>query len=429
VPTPVSPPRPPSATVYASFSARLRVVLFYLALLVLPVSLCIWTGAYLHRVQLHGLWFESDAQIARTGLGLLRLEMDRATTQLMESATLDPAPDTANPAVRGALAGDTVLALEPGASGLDAALYVPTEEGGIRRGRREVSEPVLTVLEGSIGYEAVIYLRGRRRAATDAGLGPDSLTNAVRRRLAVLTEGVPLTLRDRRGALVPMATSGQGTLPNVVIMTAPSRPRRSSLARPFALAAGSLAFLLLGLRLFTLGRLGGQFTTRESVWVERALTLVPLFIALTSLVLVVDRYHEDVDRDAVEDLSRGLVVARTMDPSAPAAQVRSVTGYHASVLADGELQASTLPASWIRAELPSRLGPPGPGVQSGRMEQEGISIAWAAESRADGTTLALTRFQDPTELRAFTMRIVGLGFVLILLVLLYPAASEAVARP
>ena len=124
--------------------------MLYLGLVVLPVSLAIWTAAYLHRIELRDVWFRADARMGRI------------------------------PGVRAAQRGDTVLALEPGTRDLEAVLYLPVGGGRIRTSRAGVGTPALQILEGNAGYEGAVYLGGVRRASSDPDFGPggsQALTN------------------------------------------------------------------------------------------------------------------------------------------------------------------------------------------------------------------------------------------------------------
>ena len=126
--------------------------MIYLGMVVLPVGLAIWTAAYLHRLELQGVWFEADARLARTAIQLVEREMEAAGPALALGA--GPVGEAvASPwAARAASAGGTVVILEPGVRDLFVALYMPGDSGGVSMARAGVGLPVTRAMAGVAGY-------------------------------------------------------------------------------------------------------------------------------------------------------------------------------------------------------------------------------------------------------------------------------------
>ena len=72
---------------------------------------------------------ESAAHVARLALGTLDQDLGAAVDSLLGAADLLPNPDTTIEAVRRAMAGDTVSALDPTASGVELMVLFPDDEG------------------------------------------------------------------------------------------------------------------------------------------------------------------------------------------------------------------------------------------------------------------------------------------------------------
>jgi len=405
-------------------------VALYVGLVVFPVVLSITTAAYLQGVELQLLSFEHDGRMARTGLALLQQEM-QTSTRLLSESNMDVIPsDSVHPGVAAALAGDTVLALERGELGLDAALYLMDADGAVRSARRSASEPVLRTLEARAGYEAVFYLRGVRAAATDPNLGPETLSAGLMAQLQVLDGGVAVGLPGGRGALVPLRTAPGSTSGNVAMLAMPTSPRPASLTGVFALLAGAVAVGLIFLRIGTLGGYRKPVTGTQRLSTEFLVTSVPLVLAMIALVLVVIRFRADLASEGATLLTRELAVATSLGPGTPVSQIQRVTTFDATRLAGSSTYpaSSTLPPGPALSRISSGLVTPGHRVVSGRIPVAGNDVVYAAVEEDDGSILVLSEPEHMDELRGFTARMGALGILLLLLLMLYPQASSRALR-
>jgi hypothetical protein len=393
-------------------------------MVVLPVGLAVWTGAYLHRIELQGVWFEADARLARTAIRLVEWEMAEARPALEQG--LGPWEDGPQSefARRAASVGGTVLLLEPGDEALEAALFTRGPGGELLTARADVGGPVTQTMAQAAGYEVALYLDGSREAVTDPGFGPEHLDQGTTRRARILLFGVPLRLADgRQAALVPRAAPRQGDT-HLIALTAPASPRRRPLTRPFALLALGLIGGLLLLRTATWNGPLEPKTAAGKRWVDRALGVVPVAIAMAAILNVAARFNDDVTRYTEDTLARELAIARTLGPEAPAASIRRVTGYHATRLVTGEVVASTLPPGPLRDRVRDLEIPENGGAVTGRIGVGETTLAFAAGQTETGTTLVLSHRPDESAIREFTYRLGGLGLLLLVLVLLFPAYEK-----
>jgi hypothetical protein len=320
--------------------------------------------------------------------------------------------------------GGTVLLLEPGDGDLNVALFTRGAEGDPLSARAGVGGPVTRTMAQVAGYEVALYLDGNRQAVTDSSFGPELLDQGTTRRVRILLDGVPLRLEDgRQAALVPRAAPRQGDT-HLIALTAPASPRRRPLTRPFALLALGLMGGLLILRTATWGGPLEPRTAGGKRWVDRALGVVPVVIAMAAILNVAARFNDDVTRYTEDTLARELAIAGTLGPEAPAASIRRVTGYHATRLVGGEVVASTLPPGPLRDRVRDLEIPAGGGTVTGRLGMGEITFAFAAGPTESGTTLVLSHRPDGSTVRGFTYRLGGLGLLLLVLVLLFPAYEQ-----
>jgi hypothetical protein len=110
---------------------------------------------------------ESAAHVARLALGTLDQDLGAAVDSLLGAGDLLPNPDTTIEAVRRAMAGDTVSALDPTVSGVELMVLFPDDEGqlGFANG---MLVPGAAVLVGRVARARVgLYLHGELWSATD----------------------------------------------------------------------------------------------------------------------------------------------------------------------------------------------------------------------------------------------------------------------
>lgn len=393
-------------------------------MVVLPVGLAVWTGAYLHRIELQGVWFEADARLARTAIRLVEWEMTSALPALELGLGPGEGGTESEFARRAASVGGTVLLLEPGETDLEVALYSRGPGGGVLTARTGVGEAVTRTMGQFAGYELALYLDGIRKAVSEPSFGPERLDQGTTRRVRILLDGVSLRLEDgRQAALVPRAAPRQGDT-HLIALTAPNSPRRRPLTRPFALLALGLMAGLLVLRTATWNGPLKPRTARGSRWVDRALGVVPVAIAMAAILNVAARFNDDVTRYTEDTLARELGIAMTLGPGADPTTIRRVTGYHATRLIAGEVVSSTIPAGPLRDRVRDLEIPTSGGTVRGRLGVGESILAFAAGNTEEGVTLVLSHRPDDSAVRAFTLRLAGLGLLLLVLVLLFPAYEK-----
>ena len=109
----------------------------------------------------------SATRIARLALGTLEQDLGAALDSLLGSADPLPSPDTTIEAVRLAMAGDTVSALDPTASGVELMVLFPDAEGLLRFANGMLA-PGAAVLVGRVARARVgLYVNGELWSATD----------------------------------------------------------------------------------------------------------------------------------------------------------------------------------------------------------------------------------------------------------------------
>ncbi len=400
--------------------------MIYLGMVVLPVGLAIWTAAYLHRLELQGVWFEADARLARTAIELVEREMEAAGPALARGAGPAGEVGTSSWAAQAASAGGTVVILEPGIRDLFVALYMPGDSGGVSMARAGVGLPVARTMASVAGYELALYLDGTRQAVTDLSFGPETLDPGVTRRVRVLMDGIPFRLEDgRRAAMVPRTAPLAGDT-HLMALAAPASPRRRPLTGPFALLALVLMGGMLTLRVVTwMGPLVPRSRWGRR-WADRALGVVPVMVAMAAILNVAARYRDDVERYTEDTLARELALAETLGPAVEASILGEVTGYQATRMKGGRVASSTVPDGPILQGVRTLVGPPQGRTVTGRLDVQERPVAFAARRGEGDEILVLTHEPNAAAVRAFTLRLGGLGLLLLVLVLLFPTYEPTI---
>jgi len=280
----------------------------------------------------------SAAHIARVALGTLERDLGAAVDSLLGSADALPNPDTTITAIRAAMAGDTVSALEPTASGVEVMVLFPDAQGLIRCANG-VLVPGAATLVGRITEARVgLYLNGRLWNATD----PPPSVDVIDRETLLAASRTPGGAMSEAGSVVAMD-------PRRGLPTAISAPvqadNQGEQAIPLAirLVIGMLLlFSALAAWILFAKRSGSERDLAPSRAALALLACVPLFTLLGLLVHVQRTFDVAAREHVSRDLAQTLTVIGTLGIEGSPSGARALSGFHAVRIQEGVVTASTL---------------------------------------------------------------------------------------
>ena len=263
-----------------------------------------------------------------------------------------------------------------------------------------------TMVGRSTGYRTALYLEGRRWTGTDPLAGPERLPEQVAGQVGP-GEGTPVGENPAQGVFLARNVG-------------PSPPRLVALAAPRTAAGPLLApavLLVMGL-LLLFGALTGwiQLARRDRHEGGLALggvvapALVPALATLVFFIHADRSFQESANRMAARDLGRGLAVASAAGVAGNPGDVRSLTGFHATRVRDGRVEASSLRGELAAvAALPA---PPPSFTSSGAVLTAHGPSAYVA-LRLDGETfLVATNLLPENRVAALRKGLFLLGLIL-----------------
>ncbi|MEE2898230.1 MAG: hypothetical protein VX815_07150 [Gemmatimonadota bacterium] len=352
-----------------------RPFLAFVALTVVPCGLASWPAARSADQAQSELAYETTASIARLTLGTLDQDLGAAVDSLLASAELLPNPDTTVAAIRLALAGDTVSALDPTASGVEVMVLFPDTSPGALRFAQGMLQPGAAMLVGRIARARVgLYLNGQPWSVSD----PPPSAASIDRATLVAASGAPGGVRSDAGTVVAMDPRA-GLQAAIVALVEPEAAVEHAVPLGVRLVIGLLllfsavaAWILLTR---TRGSAGNGSEPREP---ERAratsraalvlLACVPLLTFL-GLLVHIERTFADAARDATtRDVSRAVAVIGTLGLAGSPTAVHALSGLHAARIQGGVVTSSTLSDGY--AGLEAVPAPPPSFTTSGVVETE-----------------------------------------------------------
>jgi hypothetical protein len=325
----------------------------------------------------------ADALVARMVLATVEADLDLLAQDLATGALPYPEPDPDLPAVRRALAGDTAVAAYWGAEGAelevvfaDGAESAPAEVTILRSiGRLEPHSA--SQVARATGYRAAVYLDGRLWGDAPSLEAPPALDEAS------LAAG-----SGPEGTILPVSPAG-------VLLSRPSQAgestRLAALVSPGRAAPPAVEFrvaVVLGLLILfsTLAAwiqlAAPQGRPRRQAWTVVALALVPALTSAQFLVHISRGFEATATQALARDLTRGLAVARVRHSASSMADLRELTGFHATLVQRGGIEETTFESNPMEIEdLPS---PPRGFTTSGAVETpEGPSLYVAVRTEPD----------------------------------------------
>jgi hypothetical protein len=363
----------------------------FLAVVLLPsgIAMAVVGGATASaEAKLH---HSSAARVARLALGALDQELGRTVDSLLTSAVPLPAPDTTVPAVRRALGGDTVMALDPTASGIDVLVLFqdPVQPGTLRFAQSSRVPRVDSLVARRTAFGVTLFVNGTVWGDDTTTV---SLDREVRLAAADATDGIDFA----DGVLVAMDPR-PGLPAAISVLAEPERQPTSVLSRPvwIVVAVLFLFVLLAGWIHLSAPDPNGNRVRSRAVGLA-LLTAIPLLSVVALAVTAADGF-ESKERAALSaDIIRGVNVADALDMSTSPSLLRQMTGFHAVRVRGGEVLESTfsgpVPAvAALPAPPPSFTAsglvdtPEGPGLYVARRVEPGetlVTIALGADARS-----------------------------------------------
>ena len=372
------------------------------------------------------LRFSSDARVARAVLASLEQDLGAAVDSLVAAAVPIAAPDSALPAVRRAMRGDTVTGIGSSPNGLEVSVVygVPRASGDAKSSPGDAVHAVLHAsapltpsavqrIERSTGYGVALFLNGRRWVSGPGS--PRELSHALRVRLSYPPNGESLVVSGATGAAIPMDPS-PGSAAAVVAVAAPREARPPPVTVQVRLVIGVVLLFAVLAGWIQLARRRSEEAGPVAIPTASAASVVMLGLlpALGAIVLLVHltRSYDGAVRDTlVVDLARGMAVATDQRVAGSPGTVRMLTNLHATVLRDGAVRGTTFPNADLTAliALPS---PPTSFQASGSVETpEGLSL-YLSRRFVNGDVAVLTLPWPGGEVRRFRRDALAVGTAL-----------------
>ena len=312
----------------------------------------------------------SAARIAQLALGALEQELGAVVDSLLGSADPLPSPDTTIEAVRLAMAGDTVSALDPTASGVEVMVLFPDAEG-LLRFANGMLVPVAAVLVGRVARARVgLYLNGELWSATD----PPPSVEVIDRETLLAVSRTPGGVRSDAGSIVAM--DPRSGLPAAIAAFAQLEGRGEQ-AVPLAvrLVVGLLLLFSAVAAWILFAKVSGS--EREVAPSRAALILlvcVPLFTLLGMLAHVQRTFDAAAREHVTRDLAQTLTVVGTLGIGESPAGARALSGFHAARIQGGVVTASTLAGDTaaLGAVPSARIG----ALRKRLMLISGVLVGW-----------------------------------------------------
>lgn len=347
----------------------------------------------------------SDERVAAMVLVALDQELARSAAEAVGEALPAPDPDPQDPAVRRALAGDTITGYRASAGALEVVVVLAGTDSVIRTGTAPVQSTFVDRVSRATGYATSLYVRGTRWTGSPGAPGPEQLAQDT----LLMLDGGGLGVY---GGFLSAGPAPAASPPPLAVLVASGQPPQQAVARPVLLVMGLLLLFsaLAGWILLARREEAGDAVPRTSMVL---LALVPT-LATAGLLSHVDRSYADAAwRAASRDLTRGLAVASALDAVGSPRVVRTLTGFHAARVSRGGVESSTFDVDGT-AGLATLPAPPPSFTSAGRVDTpEGPSAYVGLRLREGGFTVVTTPY--PTGARTGLRQRLGLVGGLLLL--------------
>ncbi len=339
-----------------------RRFLVFCTLAVVPCGIASGTAARAADNAWEELAHVSAVRIARLALGTLEQDLGAALDSLLGSADPLPSPDTTIEAVRLAMAGDTVSALDPTASGVELMVVFPDAEGLIRFANGMLV-PRAAVLVGRVARARVgLYLNGELWSATD----PPPSVETIDRETLLAASRTPGGVRSGAGSVVAMDPR-RGLPAAIAALAQPEGPGEQAVPLAVRLVIGLLLlFSTIAAWILFAKENGSEGEPAPGRAALVLLACVPLFIFLGMLVHVQRTFDAAAREHVSRDLVQTLTVVGTLGIGESPAGARALSGFHAARIEGRVVTASTLAGD--TAALAAVPAPPPSFTTSGVVE-------------------------------------------------------------
>lgn len=383
----------------------------YIIGVVVPCTLIMLWAGRASRTAWSQLHHTSAAHVGRMALAALEQSLGEQVASMAARAEPFATPDPTVPAVRRAMSGDTVAALNPVSGGAELAVMLgdPAAEPDTA-GLRPVlylAEPfsaaALDRVARATGYHIAGYLNGRKW--TDGPGGPDRLADDFLAGLMRAPGG--LAVEGTAGVAQAQRVPGGEASASLVVVAEPARAQGPAVELRIKLVLVLLIFFAVLAGWIQLARPPSAGQPRPGPGPLVTMALVPTLTAALFLVHITRSFEEAVAESTVADLTRGLAVAAALGVEEAPTGTRYVTGFHATVLRDGRIEATTYDGDPHGvAGIPA---PPTSFTISGTVDTpEGPSF-YVALRRRGGRVVVITTPLPGHDIQAFRRQALGFG--------------------
>jgi len=276
-----------------------------------------------------------------------------------EFAARAPAVDVSppyDPAVRRALAGDTVAGLASTSTSLELTVVVADSSGVVRMIREPFHPRFLDVLPGDLGVS--IYLRGRRSATTDPPLGPISLDDTMGEALTDAATGVRYVASGARG-MFGGVRARPGAAPDLVLLVGeaglPSRGRWILSLLPVP----AIVLFLALTAAWTLARSHSASAQKPSFVQSVLVASIPVLAGAAILMGFDQSFRSEVLEVGTRDLAESTLMVRDLELPLSPDLIKQATGFDVAIVGPAGVERTTVTrVALIDALSALKLPPP-----------------------------------------------------------------------
>jgi hypothetical protein len=330
----------------------------YLGLVVVPVLIAVSLATWQWLEYSEALSFDRYQRAAQGSVHLLTQAMGRSQADLAARAPIVPVAPPYAPAIRRALAGDTVAGLASTSTSLELTVVVADSAGVVRMIREPFHPRFLSVLPGLTDLGVSIYLRGHRSATTDPPLGPTALVGSTVAALAAGGTGVRYEEAGVRG-MFGVVSARAGTEPELVLLVGEAGgAARGRWLLTLLPILGIVLFLALTAA-WTMQRAASSSLQKASFAQSAMVALIPV-LAGAAILMAFDRgFRTEVVDSGTLELSQSMLLMRQLDHPLSPDLIKQATGFDVAIVGPSGVEGTTVAGvDLIDALSKLRLPPP-----------------------------------------------------------------------
>jgi hypothetical protein len=418
------------------FSGRMRLA-GYIGLVVLPVVIAVSIGSWRWTEHSDTLSFDRYSRAVEGASYLLVQALGQSRGDFADRAPVVSVTPPYDPAVKRALAGDTVAGLASTATSLELTVVVADSAGTVRLIREAFHPPLLDVFPTLTNLGLSIYLRGQRSATTDPPLGPLTLARTTLEKIAAAGTGIRYSEDGGRGVFGGVQ-SRPGSEPDLVLLAGEAgvgttRGRWLLTLLPILVIVLFLAVTAA----WTMMRSSSDAALGTSFAQSALVALIPVLAGAAILVAIDRGFQTEVVDSGTRELAGATLLVRQLELPLFPVLVKTATGLEAAVVGPEGLEEATIAAREVRDALSALKLPPPNWMSSGVAASELGPVFYEMTRVGADRGLILFRIdlsEPTTSLRRILIKISAMMMLPVFLFLALgglqrPVSEDASARP